>query len=423
MSKFNFRYFIISLATLAAVTGVTSEIIILCNSPLYRPRNILLLCSFTLLLLACISTFFYEAKHRRRFEKTKHMLQFERRLYRSALMADCDYAYTVNVTENKLHTLNRLGYLQDYNFNPTLPFDTAIQITCECMHPTVIIGKSETFYTKDLQAAFDEGKRLLDSVYYIPDADLYKRKTVFLSEDKSTSTVYAFVVSHDVSEEYHASARTKQALHTLTRAAEEIASGNLDAEIDCSADGDIGILAQSLRHTVDHLKSYISNINNLASTDSMTNMKNRTAYLARITELDMLLAKKQLSRFAVIMFDLNNLKFVNDNFGHAEGDKYIISTAKRLRQHFPNAELFRFGGDEFVAILFDVSPTEIDEMIIDFEESLARRNKHLGYKMSIACGYALYHESYDVCFADVYSRADAAMYAQKRKLKGRASAQ
>ena len=158
MSKFNFRYFIISLATLAAVTGVTSEIIMLCNSPLYRPRNILLLCSFTLLLLACISTFFYETKHRRRFEKTKHMLQFERRLYRSALMADCDYAYTVNVTENKLHTLNRLGYLQDYNFNPTLPFDTAIQITCECMHPAVLIGKSETFYTKDLQAAFDEGK-------------------------------------------------------------------------------------------------------------------------------------------------------------------------------------------------------------------------------------------------------------------------
>ena len=395
MSKFNFRYFIISLATLAAVTGVTSEIIILCNSPLYRPRNILLLCSFTLLLLACISTFFYEAKHRRRFEKTKHMLQFERRLYRSALMADCDYAYTVNVTENKLHTLNRLGYLQDYNFNPTVPFDTDTQIICECMHPTVIIGKSETFYTKDLQAAFDEGKRLLDSVYYIPDADLYKRKTVFLSEDKSTSTVYAFVVSHDVSEEYRTSARTKQALHTLTRTAEEIASGNLDAEIDCSADGDIGILAQSLRHTVDHLKSYISNINNLASTDSMTNMKNRTAYLGSI----------------------------NDNFGHAEGDKYIISTAKRLRQYFPDAELFRFGGDEFVAILFDVSPTEIDEMIINFEESLARRSKHLGYKMSIACGYALYHESYDVCFADVYNRADAAMYAQKRKLKGRASAQ
>ena len=417
MIKFNFRIITILLATVAALAGLISEIALLIDSPLYRTRNILMLCLFSLLLLACVSTFFYEAKHRRHLATTEHMLEFERLMYSSALMANCDYAYTVNVTENKIHVMNEIGYLKDYGFDPTLPFDSAMQITRELMQPTVLIGTQEVYYTKDLQTAFDAGNRLLEAVYYIPDADLYKKKTVFLSQNETTQTVYAFVVSHDVSEEQRAAARTRQALRELTDAAEAIASGNMDVQIDCSADGDVGVLAQSFRHTAEHLKSYISNINTLASTDTMTGIKNRTAYLARITELDLMLGKGTLSRFAVVMFDLNNLKYINDNFGHSEGDKCIISTAKRLRQYFPRAELFRFGGDEFVALLLDVTPAEIDEMILAFEESLRRRNKRQSVKLSIACGYAFYHESFDTCFADVYARADAAMYSQKRKFK------
>lgn len=417
MTKLNFRLLTICLATIAALAGLASELALLIDSPLYRSRNIMLLALFSLLLLACISTFFYEAKHRRHLAATEHMLRFERLMYNSALMTDCDYAYTVNVTDNKIHLMNRIGYLKDYGFDPALPFDDAMQITREHMQPTVLIGTQEVYYTKDLQAAFDDGKRLLEAVYYIPGTDLYKKKTVFLSQDEKTQTVYAFVVSHDVSKEQRAAARTRQALRTLTDAAEAIAAGDMDVQIDCSADGDVGVLAQSFRHTADHLKSYISNINTLASTDSMTGTKNRTAYLARITEIDLQLAKGMLSRFAVVMFDLNNLKYINDTFGHAEGDKCIIATAKRLRQYFPGAELFRFGGDEFVALLLNVPPTEIDDMIAAFEGSLLRRNKRQNVKLSIACGYAFYHESFDSCFADVYTRADAAMYSQKRKFK------
>ena len=423
MFKFNSRILTIFLAAFAALAGLISELTLLFHSPLYRTRNIMLLCLFSLLLLACISTFFYEVKHRRHLAITEHILEFERLMYSSALMAECDYAYTVNVTENKIHVMNEIGYLKDYGFDPTLPFDSAMQITHELMHPTMLIGTQEVYYTKDLQAAFNAGKRLLEAVYYIPDADLYKKKTVFLSRDEKTQTVYAFVVSHDVSNEQRAAARTRQALRVLTNAAEEIASGNMDVQIDCSADGDVGILAQSFRHTVEHLKSYISNINTLASTDSMTATKNRTAYLARITELDLQLVKGTPPRFAVVMFDLNNLKYINDTFGHSEGDKSIVATAKRLRQYFPRAELFRFGGDEFVALLLDVTPTEIDEMILAFEESLMRRNKRQSVKLSIACGYAFYNKAFDTCFADVYARADAAMYSQKRKLKGRANTQ
>lgn len=422
MPKINFRFLTILIATATAVAGIIGEIVIILSSPQFLTRSAVLLSFFSLLLLACLSTFFYEARHKQKLAKTEHMLQFERRMYRAALMTDCDYAYTVNVTQNKIHTVNQIGYLKEYGFSPDLPFDSAIGSVLERMNPTVLIGRSDLCFTKDFQNAYDEGKRVLDMVYHIPKTNFYKRKTVFLSKDEESGTLYAFVASHDVSEEHLAAAKNKHALATLTQAAEKITAGNLDVEIDCSADGDIGILAQSFQHTVEHLKSYISNINALARTDSMTGMENRTAYLARITELDLQLTKKQLSAFAVIMFDLNNLKHVNDEYGHNEGDKYIIATAKLLKKSFPTAELFRFGGDEFVAVLYNITPAELDALILNFEENVEKRNKRHSIKASIACGYALYDGQHDTCFADVYNRADTAMYAQKRKLKASAKA-
>lgn len=422
MVKFPYRFFTLLFATLTAIAGATSETVLLMHSVTSLTRSIPLLICFSLLFLACISTFFYEARHKRNLKRTEHMLQFERRMYRAALMTDCDYAYTVNVTQNKIHALNQIGYLKDYGFSADVPFDTAIAAVMERMHPVKLIGKNELYFTEDFKAAYDEGKRMLDAVYHIPEADLYKKKTVFLSKDKDTETIYAFVAAHDVSEEYRTSAKSKLALTALSKAAEEITAGNLDVEIDCSTEGDVGVLAQSFRHTVEHLKSYISNINALARTDGMTGMENRTAYLARIAELDLRLGKKQLSEFAVIMFDLNNLKHVNDEHGHTEGDKYIIAAAKLLKKSFPDAELFRFGGDEFVALQFATSPAELDALLLGFEENVDKRNKRHNVKMSIACGYALYDARRDTCFADVYNRADAAMYAQKRKLKASAKA-
>ena len=422
MVKFPYRFFSLLIATLTAIAGIASEIVLLAHSAASLIRSVPLLICFSLLLLASLTTFFYEAHHKRNLKKAEHRLQFERRMYRSALISNCDYAYTVNVTQNKIHAINELGYLGDYGFSTDVPFDTAMEKVFATMQPTMLMGKNELLFTKHFQDAYAAGKRMLDMIYYIPRVDLYKKKIVFLSKDEDTKTVYAFVAAHDVSEEYRASAKSKIALTALTKAAEEIAAGNLDVEIDCAADGDVGILAHSFQHTVDHLKSYISNINALARTDGMTGMENRTAYLARITELDVRLSQKKLSHFAVMMFDLNNLKRVNDEHGHSEGDKYIIAAAKLLKKSLPDAELFRFGGDEFVALQFDTSPAELDALIFGFEENIEKRNKRHNIKMSIACGYALYDKERDTCFADVYNRADAAMYVQKRKLKASAKA-
>ena len=119
-----------------------------------------------------------------------------------------------------------------------------------------------------------------------------------------------------------------------------------------------------------------------------------------------------------MMFDLNNLKRVNDEHGHSEGDKYIIAAAKLLKKSLPDAELFRFGGDEFVAVLQNSDLENRDklfELLVTTCKStyVADTQEHV----SIAYGFSVFDKDKDVQFADVFNRADNAMYENKRRIK------
>ena len=82
-------------------------------------------------------------------------------------------------------------------------------------------------------------------------------------------------------------------------------------------------------------------------TDSLTGVFNRHYYREIVEQL-----VKNKRNFAMIMLDLDDLKYVNDNFGHDSGDKYIITVARILQTHLEkNDVLCRIGGDEFVAFL------------------------------------------------------------------------
>ena len=86
-------------------------------------------------------------------------------------------------------------------------------------------------------------------------------------------------------------------------------------------------------------------VSKLAYEDGLTNLYNRTSYQEMVTKIE-----TEKIPTAVVMMDLNNLKFVNDTFGHDDGDEMLIYTATMLRQAFKpsGATLYRIGGDEFV---------------------------------------------------------------------------
>lgn len=152
----------------------------------------------------------------------------------------------------------------------------------------------------------------------------------------------------------------------------------------------------------------------LAYTDSLTGLQNRTAFLERMSNIDLLHEKKIM----VAMFDINNLKAVNDTRGHLVGDALIRHCAKVLRSSVREDELYRIGGDEFVAII--CHEQELDYHVLE-ERLLAivakENSESLSYVLSIAYGYVSFLRGQDKNLYETLSRADELMYECKRRQK------
>lgn len=159
----------------------------------------------------------------------------------------------------------------------------------------------------------------------------------------------------------------------------------------------------------------------LSQTDSLTHVKNRTAYNQKEKEYDVRIANNGSSLcFSIGVFDINNLKTINDTYGHERGDLYIQNSCQLLCHAYKHSPVFRIGGDEFAVILtgedqknqyeiLDAMYAEI-RRIQDTEEVIERR-------VSMAGGIAEYNPETDTCFADVFKRADAVMYLKKSEMK------
>lgn len=157
-------------------------------------------------------------------------------------------------------------------------------------------------------------------------------------------------------------------------------------------------------------------IKNLAYTDILTNVNNRTAYEKDIDEINQNLNAK--SNFIAFMFDLNNLKEVNDSFGHSYGDSLIISAAECLTYSFHNfAECYRIGGDEFALIMINKNIGILNTCIKKLNTKILEYNNTNPIKLSIACGYAQYDSTLDKDFNATFNRADARMYENKGTMK------
>lgn len=99
---------------------------------------------------------------------------------------------------------------------------------------------------------------------------------------------------------------------------------------------------------------------NLATYDSLTGVYNRATY---ISKMDSLLKKRKNNRIGLLLIDLDNFKLVNDQYGHAEGDKILIETARVLNQAVKDKGfVVRFGGDEFAIVLYDTDEEDLQQL-------------------------------------------------------------
>lgn len=159
----------------------------------------------------------------------------------------------------------------------------------------------------------------------------------------------------------------------------------------------------------------------ISNHDALTKVMSRVSFENRIRDFDKeISAQADSLEFAICECDLNNLKIVNDNFGHDSGDAYIIGCCKTICDIFKHSPVFRVGGDEFVAILQNDDYENIErlkQIVDDVTRSEITKDCPLVEKKSFAAGFAVYDSTTDTCFNDVIKRADTEMYENKKMLK------
>lgn len=155
----------------------------------------------------------------------------------------------------------------------------------------------------------------------------------------------------------------------------------------------------------------------IAYKDALTGINNRRAYLEQVEKLKSDLSS--ISIFSIIVFDVNDLKKVNDMLGHEDGDKLIIDSCNIISSVFNRNDVYRIGGDEIVVILKNIDTYKWDKLIDKFIDELEEFNLLNNRKISIAYGVATYDSTNDKSFEEVFSRADDAMYKNKMELKNR----
>lgn len=154
----------------------------------------------------------------------------------------------------------------------------------------------------------------------------------------------------------------------------------------------------------------------MAYTD-VTGINNKLAYQNHIIRLN---NADDTFLVGVIMFDLNNLKRVNDTLGHEMGDRYIESFSTILAGvQNERISAYRIGGDEFCVILEKTNAVEIHQILDSLERKINVYNEKNNIKISYAKGYEISTIEHYYLMEELTKRADSRMYENKRLMKGK----
>ncbi len=212
--------------------------------------------------------------------------------------------------------------------------------------------------------------------------------------------------------------REKHRLKKLAEAVEQISAGRFELSLSVEGKDEIGRLEAGFQSMTEHLTRHLDELSDLAYRDSLTSVRNRVAYQKDAARLDQRL-KTERCDFAVIVLDVNYLKYINNTYGHALGDELLVKGCKIICGVFQHSPVYRIGGDEFVVILEREDLKNDEELTETLRHSMVEIDCLDGtaFKTPISMGIARYEQGKDLSFDDVFRRADALMYENKLEIK------
>jgi len=161
-------------------------------------------------------------------------------------------------------------------------------------------------------------------------------------------------------------------------------------------------------------KNEIKELEIHAYRDSLTNLYNRAYGMKTLEEWI-----ENKKRFVLVFADLDKLKHINDEFGHNEGDMYIMNAAKHLLTFPEDAVICRLGGDEYMVLIPDVGSKEVEEKSAAIYSGLSN-DEYLSdkdYSYSISFGFVAVDTDNTLSSSVILNIADERMYESKKARK------
>ncbi len=152
-----------------------------------------------------------------------------------------------------------------------------------------------------------------------------------------------------------------------------------------------------------------------AAIDELTGVGNRNSGKKYLE--DLLKGMEEGEKFSIALYDVNGLKWVNDTFGHLEGDRLLRFVAQTIQQELDGSDfVFRLSGDEFIVVFLDKDLPQAEAWMQKIIRSLDERRVKSGFSYDVSFSYGLAGISggSKLSVSDVLSIADAQMYIQKR---------
>ena len=157
----------------------------------------------------------------------------------------------------------------------------------------------------------------------------------------------------------------------------------------------------------------------LALVDFNTGVSSKTAWFYLVEKFDY---ETHVGRiYCLIMFDMNNLKKLNDTLGHLVGDKVINAFCDCMRETFGDkGEIYRIGGDEFICLLEGMDEDDVKKLLAEFDRRVANQ-KETDHKFTVAYGWTMFKPRSRDDFIAAQQRADSLMYDMKKRMKAQSA--
>jgi diguanylate cyclase (GGDEF)-like protein len=173
---------------------------------------------------------------------------------------------------------------------------------------------------------------------------------------------------------------------------------------------------QAIIRDIAERKKMEEEIRTLSITDTLTGLYNRRGFMT-LADQQIRTANRTNKKLTLMYIDVDGLKFINDTFGHEEGDRAIVATSEILRKTFRDSDIVaRIGGDEFAVLISEAIETE-KILLQRLTEQIGHHNalRDRQYKISISIGTAIYDPGNPGSLDELMSAADKLMYVQKSK--------